>query len=190
MHLLDAPPLGDEAVRQPIEQLRVARRLALDAEVLRGLHQAGAEGELPEAVDGDAGGEGVVRADEPAREGEAVSGLAGRQGREDGGGAGGDFLPLLVVLPADHHEGVARHREPLELPSLHGRDVYLPLVVSGRTTAFAIAQEIFPRVLYVNPRQALGEARLKAYLAVKHAEWEAMKDYGLEEEVKLLAERY
>jgi glyoxylase-like metal-dependent hydrolase (beta-lactamase superfamily II) len=31
-------------------------------------------------------------------------------------------------------------------------------VVSGKTTAFAIAQEIFPRVLYANPRQAFGES--------------------------------
>lgn len=37
---------------------------------------------------------------------------------------------------------------------------------------------------------ALGEARAKAYLAVKRAEWEAMKSYSLEQEVKLLAERY
>jgi hypothetical protein len=31
-------------------------------------------------------------------------------------------------------------------------------VVSGRATAFAIAQEVFPRVLYANPRQAFGES--------------------------------
>ena len=31
-------------------------------------------------------------------------------------------------------------------------------VVSGKTTAFAIAQEVFPRVLYANPRQAFGES--------------------------------
>jgi glyoxylase-like metal-dependent hydrolase (beta-lactamase superfamily II) len=30
--------------------------------------------------------------------------------------------------------------------------------IAGRTNAFAIAQEIFPRVLYANPRQAFGEA--------------------------------
>lgn len=37
---------------------------------------------------------------------------------------------------------------------------------------------------------ALGSERAKTYLAVKRAEWEAMKDYQLEQEVKLLAERY
>jgi hypothetical protein len=31
-------------------------------------------------------------------------------------------------------------------------------VVTAKTTAFAVAQEIFPRVLYANPRQAFGEA--------------------------------
>jgi glyoxylase-like metal-dependent hydrolase (beta-lactamase superfamily II) len=30
--------------------------------------------------------------------------------------------------------------------------------ISGRTNAFMIAQEVFPRVLYANPRQAFGEA--------------------------------
>ena len=29
---------------------------------------------------------------------------------------------------------------------------------SGKTNAFVIAQEVFPRVLYANPRQAFGEA--------------------------------
>lgn len=31
-------------------------------------------------------------------------------------------------------------------------------VISGKTNAFLVAQEIFPRVLYANPRQAFGEA--------------------------------
>ena len=31
-------------------------------------------------------------------------------------------------------------------------------IVSGKTTAFAVAQEVFSRVLYANPRQAFGEA--------------------------------
>ena len=31
-------------------------------------------------------------------------------------------------------------------------------VVTGKTCAFAIAQEVFPRVLYDNPRQAFGES--------------------------------
>jgi glutamine synthetase len=37
---------------------------------------------------------------------------------------------------------------------------------------------------------ALGAERAKTYLAVKNMEWEALKDVTLEDEVKLLAERY
>ncbi|MCI0546003.1 MAG: glutamine synthetase family protein [Candidatus Rokubacteria bacterium] len=37
---------------------------------------------------------------------------------------------------------------------------------------------------------ALGPERARAYLAVKRAEWEALKDLSLEQEVTLLAERY
>ncbi len=37
---------------------------------------------------------------------------------------------------------------------------------------------------------ALGESFAQAYLAVRQAEWEAMKDMSLEEEVELLLERY
>ena len=46
---------------QPVEQLGMAGRLALDAEVLGGLDQADAEVLLPEAIDGDARGQRVVR---------------------------------------------------------------------------------------------------------------------------------
>ncbi|MDN8836987.1 hypothetical protein Q0M54_14435, partial [Staphylococcus aureus] len=37
---------------------------------------------------------------------------------------------------------------------------------------------------------SLGPARARAYLAVKQMEWEALKELSLEEEVRLLAERY
>ena len=37
---------------------------------------------------------------------------------------------------------------------------------------------------------ALGPARARAYLAVKRAEWDGLKDLSLEQEVALLAERY
>ena len=36
--------------------------------------------------------------------------------------------------------GVGRHKEPLELPSPLGRDVYLPLFVGGRTTGVLVAR--------------------------------------------------
>ena len=31
-------------------------------------------------------------------------------------------------------------------------------VIAEKTSAFAMAQEVFPRVLYANPRQAFGES--------------------------------
>ena len=37
---------------------------------------------------------------------------------------------------------------------------------------------------------ALGGELAQAYLAVRQAEWEGMKDWDLDEEVKLLLERY
>ncbi len=37
---------------------------------------------------------------------------------------------------------------------------------------------------------SLGAARAKAYMAVRTMEWEALKDYSLDDELKLLAERY
>src|SRR5437762_2802201 len=36
--------------------------------------------------------------------------------------------------------GVGRHKEPLEMPSPLGRDVYLPLFVGGRTTGVLVAR--------------------------------------------------
>jgi glutamine synthetase len=38
--------------------------------------------------------------------------------------------------------------------------------------------------------EAMGEAMAKAYMAVRHYEWKALKDMDLNEEVALLAERY
>jgi glutamine synthetase len=38
--------------------------------------------------------------------------------------------------------------------------------------------------------ESLGETRARAYIAVRTMEWEALKDMSLEDEVKLLAERY
>jgi glutamine synthetase len=38
--------------------------------------------------------------------------------------------------------------------------------------------------------QALGEALAASFIAVRQSEWEALKDMVLEDEVKLLVERY
>jgi len=39
-------------------------------------------------------------------------------------------------------------------------------------------------------RSSMGQARARAYLAVKRMEWEALRDLSLQDEVAMLAERY
>ena len=97
MHRLDVPAGADELGRQPVEQLGVRRRLALDAEVLGRLDQARAEMVLPDPVDGHAGRQRVVGTSQPARQAEAVARRAGgqrRQARRDA------RLDLLALCPA------------------------------------------------------------------------------------------
>lgn len=77
-----------------------------------------------------------------------------------------DALTRLEALPADtlvlpSHGLPFRglHRRIAQLREHHqARLDDVMSMVSGKTTAFMIAQEIFPRVLYANPRLALGEA--------------------------------
>ena len=77
-----------------------------------------------------------------------------------------DSLTRFETLPADTlvlpshglpfrglHTRLARMRE-----HHMSRLADVASVVTGRTTAFAVAQEVFSRVLYANPRQAFGEA--------------------------------
>ena len=65
MHLLPAPATSDEFDRQPVEQLRMAGTVAGRAEIARGSDQSLAEMVLPDAVDGDAGGQRVFRPGDP-----------------------------------------------------------------------------------------------------------------------------
>lgn len=57
--------------------------------------------------------------------------------------------------------GAGRHKEPLEFPSPLGRDVYLPLVVGGRTTGALVARGT------AASRQALESASRLVALAVE-----------------------
>ena len=73
----------------------------MGAEVVAGFDEAGAEELLPEAVDGDAGGEGMVGADEPLGEVEAGGVFfVGKRGEERGGvavdGSGGFVIEAAV----------------------------------------------------------------------------------------------
>ena len=97
---LDVPAGADELGGQPVEQLGVAGRLALHAEVLGGLHQAGAEELLPGAVDRHAGRQRVVRrrpASAPGRAG--CSGTPAGSGGRPAGTPGATFSPGLSYAP-------------------------------------------------------------------------------------------
>jgi glyoxylase-like metal-dependent hydrolase (beta-lactamase superfamily II) len=77
-----------------------------------------------------------------------------------------DSLTRLEALPPDTlvlpSHGLPFHGLPTRLAQLRehhrARHEDVMSVVAGKTNAFLIAQEIFPRVLYANPRQAFGEA--------------------------------
>jgi glyoxylase-like metal-dependent hydrolase (beta-lactamase superfamily II) len=67
--------------------------------------------------------------------------------------------PDTLVLPSHGLPFRGLHARLAQLREHHqARLEDVASVISGRTNAFAIAQEIFPRVLYANPRQAFGEA--------------------------------
>jgi glyoxylase-like metal-dependent hydrolase (beta-lactamase superfamily II) len=64
-----------------------------------------------------------------------------------------------LVLPSHGVPFRALHTRLAQLREHHqARLDDVASVVTGNTSAFAIAREVFPRVLYDNPRQAFGEA--------------------------------
>lgn len=80
-----------------------------------------------------------------------------------------DYLDSLTRLEALPEDTLVLPSHGLPFHGLHVRLAQLRehhqarlddvmSVVAGRTNAFLIAQEVFPRVLYANPRQAFGEA--------------------------------
>ena len=73
MQRLQRQPWRDELGGQPVEQFRVRRPVALQAEIVRRADDAAAEVILPDAIDHHAGRERVVLATgEPVRPGPAV----------------------------------------------------------------------------------------------------------------------
>ena len=67
--------------------------------------------------------------------------------------------PDTLVLPSHGLPFHGLHTRLAQLREHHqARLGDVASVVTGKTTAFAIAQEVFPRVLYANPRQAFGES--------------------------------
>ena len=67
--------------------------------------------------------------------------------------------PDTLVLPSHGLPFRALHTRLAQMREHHlVRLDDVACVVTGKTTAFAVAQEVFPRALYANPRQAFGEA--------------------------------
>lgn len=67
--------------------------------------------------------------------------------------------PDTLVLPSHGLPFRGLHARLAQLREHHqARLEDVASAIGGRTNAFAISQEIFPRVLYANPRQAFGEA--------------------------------
>jgi glyoxylase-like metal-dependent hydrolase (beta-lactamase superfamily II) len=67
--------------------------------------------------------------------------------------------PDTLVLPSHGVPFCALHTRLAQLREHHQMRLDdVASIVTGNTSAFAIAQEVFPRVLYDNPRQAFGES--------------------------------
>jgi len=124
----------------------VAGELAGEAQVAAGGDEARSKELLPEPVDRDAGGERVVRLEQPLRQSEAARGPLTRHGREERGRARLDRVLTTVVLPAVQHVGHGRpvglgedvggraarlERAALALQTAGGSVVALPLLVDG-----------------------------------------------------------
>ena len=69
------------------------------------------------------------------------------------------LAPDTLVLPSHGLPFRGLHLRLAQMRAHHlARLDDVAAVVTGRTSAFAVAQEAFPRVLYANPRQAFGES--------------------------------
>jgi glyoxylase-like metal-dependent hydrolase (beta-lactamase superfamily II) len=69
------------------------------------------------------------------------------------------LAPETLVLPSHGLPFRGLHLRLAQMRAHHlARLDDVAPVVTGKTSAFAVAQEAFPRVLYANPRQAFGES--------------------------------
>ena len=82
MHLLQRPAPVDKLDGQPVEQLRMAGRVALVTEVLGRTNAAPAKKGGPLAVHRHAPHQRIVRIDQPASKGQAIGRRARRHGRQ------------------------------------------------------------------------------------------------------------
>src|SRR5579871_6918065 len=73
MDRLHAPALLDEAVSQPVQQLRMRRPFAISAKVVGGTDDSAAEMVLPDPIHHHARGERIVRACDPPCQGDPAT---------------------------------------------------------------------------------------------------------------------
>ena len=100
---LHVPARLAEIDRQPVEQFGMRRQLARDAEVAAGAHDARAEHLLPEAVDGDARRQRMLRPQQPLGEAEPVARQVRRHRRQGVRRRRLHLVAALVVLAAEQH---------------------------------------------------------------------------------------
>ena len=105
---LHIPAAVAEIHRQPVEQFRMARPRAHDAEILGRLHDPGAEYFLPHAIDGDPRGQRIGRAHRPLRQAEPVERRAGGQRRQEMRHRRPNPLGARVVDAASQHVGIRK----------------------------------------------------------------------------------
>src|SRR5262249_55916858 len=116
MHVLDTPAAFDELAGQPVEQFRVRRPSAPNAQIAWRCNDAAAEVMLPEAIHQDAGRQWVVLAGDPVRQRRPPAGarwpwfdpgglwLVVR--RQDDREASLNFLAGMAQLPAFQQESL------------------------------------------------------------------------------------
>ncbi len=89
---LRTPPLLDEVAREPVEECGVGGEISLQSEIFGGANDTVAKEVLPDPVDVDTGGQGVLGEGEPLSEAEAVArGVCG-EGDEEIQGVASDEI--------------------------------------------------------------------------------------------------
>ena len=148
------PSFGGEPQGQPIQQFRVAGRVAARAEVALGANQARAKMVGPHAVGHDAGGQWIVRAGDGASQLEAAAA----------------FLKWTPAGAGQHLEELARHTlswfQWIAASKDHGRDRLGPIFNNQGMLAlrFVRDQPAFEFCLQVGQRHAIRIIEIKMHI--------------------------
>ncbi len=110
-HGLRVPTGPGKLRRQPVEELGVARRLTLRAEVVDGLDQSRAEEHLPVAVDRHPGRQRIAAVDQPPGQAKAVGIRSVRPRRKPSDRAWPHLLSRFIVLSPNEQVRRARSRQ-------------------------------------------------------------------------------